>query len=49
MANPVQIALQLSPFWAIVFIVLAVVGFALQYLHNRAWEVQTYNRMSTTA
>jgi hypothetical protein len=49
MINPVKVALQLSPFWAIVFVVLGIVGFVLQYMHNRAWELQTYNRMSTTA
>jgi hypothetical protein len=49
MLNPVKVALQLSPFWLIVFIVLGIAGFVLQYMHNRAWELQTYNRMSTTA
>jgi hypothetical protein len=48
MVNPVKVALQLSPFWLIVFIVLGIAGFVLQYMHNRAWELQTYNRMSAT-
>jgi hypothetical protein len=49
MENPVKYVLSTSPFWLIVFIVLAVAGFVLQYMHNRAWELQTYNRMNTTA
>ena len=49
MDNPVKYMLDNSPFWLIVFIVLAVAGFVLQYMHNRAWEVQTYNRMNTAA
>ncbi len=49
MQNPVQFVLNNSPFWAIVFLVLGIVGFVLQYMHNRAWEVKTYNRMSDTA
>ncbi len=47
--NPVKFVLNSSPFWAIVFVILGIVGFVLQYMHNRAWEVQTYNRMSATA
>jgi len=46
MQNPVKFVLSNSPFWLIVFIVLGVVGFAAQYVHNRSWEVKTYNRMS---
>jgi hypothetical protein len=49
MVNPVQAALQLSPFWAIIFVILGVAGFVLQYMNNRAWELETYNRMSTAA
>jgi hypothetical protein len=48
MENPVKYVLSSSPFWLIVFLVLGVAGFVLQYMHNRAWEVQTYNRMSAT-
>src|SRR5512136_327973 len=47
MENPVKFVLNSSPFWLIVFLVLGIAGFVLQYLHNRAWEVQTYNRMAT--
>jgi len=47
--NPVKFVLNTSPFWLIVFLVLGIAGFVLQYMHNRAWEVQTYNRMSATA
>jgi len=46
--NPVAVALKNSPFWMIVFIILGIVAFAVQYMHNRSWEVQTYNRMSET-
>jgi len=46
MQNPVQFVLKNSPFWAIVFIVLGIVAFAAQYMNNRSWEVQSYNRMS---
>ncbi len=44
--NPVAVALKNSPFWMIVFIILGIVAFVVQYMHNRSWEVQTYNRMS---
>jgi len=47
--NPVKFVLNNSPFWLIVFLVLGIAGFVLQYMHNRSWEVQTYNRMSDTA
>lgn len=46
--NPVQFVLKNSPFWLIVFLVLGIAGFVLQAMHNRSWEVQTYNRMTTT-
>ena len=46
--NPVKFVLNASPFWLIVFVVLGVAGFVLQVMHNRSWEVQTYNRMSGT-
>jgi hypothetical protein len=48
MQNPVKFVLSNSPFWLIVFIVLGVLGFAAQYMNNRAYEVQTYNRMTST-
>ena len=46
MQNPVKFVLDNSPLWAIVFIVLGIVGFAAQYMNNRSWEAQTYNRLS---
>ena len=46
--NPVKFVLNNSPFWLIVFLVLGIAGFVLQYMHNRSWELQTYNRMSDT-
>jgi hypothetical protein len=33
----------------IVFVVLGVAGFVLQAMHNRSWEMKTYNRMTDTA
>ena len=44
--NPVAYALKASPFWMITFIVLGVVAFIAQFQGNRAYEVQTYNRMA---
>jgi hypothetical protein len=46
--NPVAVALKNSPFWMLVFIILGIVAYVVQYMHNRAWEVQTYNRLSET-
>jgi hypothetical protein len=46
MENPVKFVLANSPFWLIVALVLGIAGFVLQYMHNRAFELQTYNRMS---
>jgi hypothetical protein len=42
--NPVRIALQTSPFWALLFIILAIIGLALQYQSTRTFEVEVYNR-----
>ena len=44
--NPVKFVLNNSPFWLIVFVVLGIAGFVLQVMHNRSFEVKTYNRMS---
>ena len=46
MQNPVKFVLNSSPFWLIVFLVVGIAGFVLQYMHNRSFELQTYNRMS---
>ena len=46
--NPVKFVLNNSPFWLIVFLVLGIAGFVLQYMHNRNFEVKTYDRMSAT-
>jgi len=45
--NPVRFVLSSSPFWVIVFLILGVAGFVLQGLHNRNWEMRTYNRLSS--
>jgi hypothetical protein len=47
--NPVKFVLNNSPFWLIVFIVLGIAGFVLQVMHNRNWEIQTYDRLSDAA
>jgi hypothetical protein len=47
--NPVQYTLANSPFWLIVFLVLAGLGFVAQWRNDHRFEVQTYNRMGTTA
>jgi Ni,Fe-hydrogenase I cytochrome b subunit len=44
--NPVASALKNSPFWMIVFIVLGLFAFAAQFAGNRAYELQTYNRVA---
>ncbi len=45
-ANPVKAALQNSPFWMIVFIVVGILGFAGQYASTRQYKVQAWeNRM----
>jgi hypothetical protein len=47
--NPVRVALQASPFWAIGFVVLAVLGAIAQYESTRRIEIQTYNRFAEFA
>jgi hypothetical protein len=44
--NPVRVALQTSPWWALLFVVLAVLGFIGQYQSTRRFEVDMYNRSS---
>ena len=46
--NPVRVALQNSPLWLIVFVIVAAVGAAVQYETTRHWEVETYNRLTGT-
>jgi hypothetical protein len=46
MKNPVQVALQTSPLLAILFLVLAVCGFVVQFRDTRSFELETYNRMA---
>jgi hypothetical protein len=42
--NPVRVALQHSPIWMIVFVVLAVLGVAAQLQSSRGTRLATYNR-----
>jgi len=44
-ANPVRFVLQTSPFWMIVFLVIAVLGVVVQYQTSRSLEIDSYNRM----
>jgi hypothetical protein len=44
-ANPVRFVLQTSPFWMIVFLVIAVLGIVVQYQTTWHMEIDTYNRM----
>jgi hypothetical protein len=44
--NPVRHVLQTSPFWLIVFLVVAVLGGAAQYQTTRRWEIVSYNRLA---
>jgi predicted outer membrane lipoprotein len=43
-ANPVKYALNDSPFWVLIAIVVAVLGFAVQYQTTRYWTLRDYNR-----
>lgn len=46
--HPVRLLWQTSPFMAIVFVVLAIAGIAVQIQANRRFEVETYNRMTAS-
>lgn len=46
--SPLRLLWQTSPFMAIVFLVLAVVGIATQVRINRRFEIETYNRLAET-
>lgn len=43
-ANPVQSVLNDSPFWSIMYIVLAVIAIAAQMAATRRWQIEEYNR-----
>lgn len=40
--NPIRFALQDSPLWTIVFLVVAIAGIAWQIMTTRAWELEPY-------
>ena len=40
--NPIRLALQNSPIWTIIFLILAVAGIVLQITHTRDWEMEPY-------
>jgi hypothetical protein len=44
--HPVQTALKTSPFLAIIFLVVVVLGVLLQIQTTRNWEVTEYNRLT---
>ncbi|HEX2513358.1 MAG TPA: DUF4203 domain-containing protein [Chloroflexota bacterium] len=47
--NPVRFVLQTSPLWALVFLLVAVLGGVAQAASTRRWQVTTYNRWETLA
>ncbi len=40
--NPIRLALQDSPLWTIVFLVMAIAGIVLQIRTTRDWELEPY-------
>lgn len=44
--NPVRVMLQVSPFWALMFLFIAIAGFVVQYVSTRQVELETYNRFA---
>jgi hypothetical protein len=42
--NPVRHVLQTSPFWMLVFLAVAALGAAAQFVSTHRWEIGTYNR-----
>ncbi len=44
--NPVRTALQTSPLWTIIFLVLAILGIVAQFQSTKTYEVDTYNRLA---
>ncbi len=45
--NPVRHVLQTSPFWLIVFLIVAALGIIAQYQSTRQMEVEMYDRLKT--
>lgn len=43
-ANPVHAVISDSPLWMILYIVVAVLGIAAQFISARAWKIEEYNR-----
>ena len=44
--SPLRLLWQTSPFMAIVFVVLAIAGIAIQIRANRRFEIESYNRFA---
>lgn len=44
-SNPVQSVLQDSPFWLVIFILVALFGIASQFVSTRGWYVESYQRI----
>jgi len=42
--NPVKAVLNTSPFWFVIFLVVAVLGFFAQYQSSRNWKLEEYSR-----
>jgi hypothetical protein len=47
--NPVRYVLQNQPFWLLVFLVVAVLGFVAQYQSTRSMELDLGNRIASQA
>jgi hypothetical protein len=45
--NPVRFVLQSSPWWALLFLAIAVFGAVAQAASTRRWAVSSYNRWET--
>jgi hypothetical protein len=43
-SNPVEYILSNSPFWLIIYITVAVLGFMVQFQTSKLWQPEDYNR-----
>jgi len=44
--NPVRVALQASPLWTLLFLLLAGAGIGLQFATTKRYEIESYNRFA---
>jgi hypothetical protein len=45
--NPVKVYLSQSWFLLVVFALMVAAGIVVQYVHNKSWTVEEYNRWET--